>query len=191
LFDEALTLQGAVLALEVAQLPEAGWQASELDEGATQPQARGGCGLRLQPGPQLMSLKQAVEALAALQWWHGSKGPVNAVVGRRARINRSGAPKHIGAMVAVKDRTNALKNPFAHLHEADWTLEKALESPMLWDPIRFVETCPSSDGAMALVLMSEERADRRPGPKAWVHATSMRSEPTSVRGSRAGESAGG
>jgi acetyl-CoA C-acetyltransferase len=100
----------------------------------------------------------------------------------RSYIRRSGAPGHIGAMVAVKDRTNALKNPCAHLHEPDWTLERALESPMLWDPVRFVETCPSSDGAMALVLASEDVADSLPGPKAWVHATSMRSEPTMFAG---------
>ena len=87
----------------------------------------------------------------------------------RTYIDRTKAPGHIGVAVAVKDRTNALDNPYAHLHEAGWTIDKALESPMLWDPIRFVETCPSSDGAMALVLMSEGRADAMPGPKAWVH----------------------
>jgi acetyl-CoA C-acetyltransferase len=77
----------------------------------------------------------------------------------RSYMARYDAPAHIGAMVAVKDRTNALKNPFAHLHEAGWTLEKALESPMLWDPVRFVETCPSSDGAFAMVLADEATAD--------------------------------
>ncbi len=100
----------------------------------------------------------------------------------RSYIRRSGAPSHIGAMVAVKDRTNALKNPYAHLHEDHWTLEKAMESPMLWDPIRFVETCPSSDGAIALVLASEDVADKMPGKKAWVHSTAMRSEPTMFAG---------
>ena len=100
----------------------------------------------------------------------------------RSYIRRSGAPSYIGAMVAVKDRTNALKNPYAHLHEEGWTLEKALESPMLWDPIRFVETCPSSDGAFAMVLSNEERADRVEGPKAWVHSVAMRSEPTMFAG---------
>jgi acetyl-CoA C-acetyltransferase len=53
---------------------------------------------------------------------------------------------------------------------------------MLWDPIRFVETCPSSDGAIALVLASEAVADAHQGPAAWVQATSMRSEPTMFPG---------
>ncbi|MDX2381457.1 MAG: thiolase domain-containing protein [Acidimicrobiia bacterium] len=100
----------------------------------------------------------------------------------RRYIGRSGAPAHIGAMVAVKDRTNALDNPYAHLHEPGLTVESALESPMLWDPIRFVETCPSSDGAIALVLANEKRADELPGPTAWVHGTAMRSEPTLMAG---------
>ena len=100
----------------------------------------------------------------------------------RTYISRYSVPGHIGAMVAVKDRTNALKNPYAHLHEEGLTLEKAMESPMLWDPIRFVETCPSSDGAMALVLCDEATADAHDGPVAWVQATAMRSEPTMFAG---------
>src|SRR6185369_641026 len=51
----------------------------------------------------------------------------------RAYIRRSGAPNHIGAMVAVKDRLNGAKNPLAHLHQPDITVEKVMESPMLWD----------------------------------------------------------
>src|SRR3546814_16606324 len=49
---------------------------------------------------------------------------------------------------------------------------------MLWDPIRYAETCPSSDGACAMVLASEAVADRAEKPPAWVRGTAMRSEPT-------------
>src|SRR5215213_10417513 len=100
----------------------------------------------------------------------------------RAYMRRSGAPDHIGIVVAVKDRLNALKNPYAHLHDADTTFEKVAESMMLWDPIRYLETCPSSDGACALVLASESAAAGSPGPPAWVHGTAMRSEPTMFAG---------
>jgi len=104
----------------------------------------------------------------------------------RNYIARYSVPGYIGAMVAVKDRRNALKNPYAHLHEEGLTLEKAMESPMLWDPIRFVETCPSSDGAMALVLADESAADQHVAATgtqvAWIHATAMRSEPTMFAG---------
>jgi acetyl-CoA C-acetyltransferase len=100
----------------------------------------------------------------------------------RAYIRRSGAPEDTGIRVALKDRTNALKNPYAHLHIPDVDFEMIANSPMLWDPIRYLETCPSSDGACALVLASEEAAKRSPRPPAWIHATEMRSEPTMFSG---------
>ena len=94
----------------------------------------------------------------------------------RAYIQQSGAPEYIGWMVAVKDRRNAAKNPFAHLKMPDITLEKVKESPMLWDPIRFHESCPSSDGACAAIVTNEAGAKRAPRPPAWIHALSVRSE---------------
>src|ERR1700760_1775322 len=103
----------------------------------------------------------------------------------RAYIRRSGAPTNIGAMVAVKDRLNGSKNPLAHLHQPDITLEKVMESPMLWDPIRYDETCPSSDGACAVVIGDEEIGDARLSeghPVAWIHATALRTEPLQFSG---------
>jgi acetyl-CoA C-acetyltransferase len=103
----------------------------------------------------------------------------------RAYIRRSGAPLNIGAIVAVKDRRNGAKNPLAHLHQPDITVEKVMESPMLWDPIRYDETCPSSDGAAAMVIGDEAAADARVAdghPVAWIHATSLRTEPLAYAG---------
>ncbi|GAA2830540.1 thiolase domain-containing protein [Crossiella cryophila] len=100
----------------------------------------------------------------------------------RAYIRRAGAPEHIGALVAVKDRRNGARNPHAHLRQPDITLESVQASPMLWDPIRYDETCPSSDGAAAIVLGDETAARAAPGNVAWVHATAMRTEPTSFAG---------
>ena len=94
----------------------------------------------------------------------------------RAYIQESGAPEYVGWMVAVKDRRNAAKNQYAHLKMPDITLETVKESPMLWDPIRFHESCPSSDGACAVVLTNEAVASRAPRPVAWIHALSVRSE---------------
>jgi acetyl-CoA C-acetyltransferase len=98
----------------------------------------------------------------------------------RAYIRRAGAPRHVGAQVAAKDRRNGALNPYAHLQQADITVESVSSSMMLWDPIRYDETCPSSDGACAMVLGDEDSATGRPA--AWVHATSMRTEPTSFAG---------
>lgn len=103
----------------------------------------------------------------------------------RAYINHSGAPDHIGMLVALKDRQNALKNPYAHLHEHDITLESVRDSMMLWDPIRYSETCPSSDGACAMVLTNEAGGDAAAAEgrtPAWVLGTAFRSEPTMFAG---------
>jgi acetyl-CoA C-acetyltransferase len=100
----------------------------------------------------------------------------------RSYIRRSGAPEHIGALVAVKDRLNGTLNPYAHLHQPDITLESVQASTMLWDPIRYDETCPSSDGACAVVIGNEEAARAADGDVAWIHATSMRTEPTTFAG---------
>lgn len=94
----------------------------------------------------------------------------------RAYIRRSDAHPDTGCMVAVKDREHGLLNPYAHLH-LKMTLEQVKAAPVLWDPIRYSETCPSSDGAVAMVLASEKAASSVSNP-AWVHGTSVRTEST-------------
>ena len=104
----------------------------------------------------------------------------------RSYIRRSSAPDHIGMLVALKDRQNALKNPYAHLHEHDISFDTIKESTMLWDPIRYLETCPSSDGACAIVLGSEEvgegrRRSRRRGSRPTPCAPSRARSPGATR----------
>jgi len=100
----------------------------------------------------------------------------------RAYIRRSGAPEDIGWMVAVKDRLNGAKNPVSHLKLADITIDKVKESPMMWDPLHFLESCPSSDGACAIIFTDEEGGKKASKPPAWVLGTSMRSEPSTFAG---------
>jgi acetyl-CoA C-acetyltransferase len=99
----------------------------------------------------------------------------------RAYISRSGCPPHIGALTAVNARANAALNQYAHLREPI-TVEDVLNSPMLWDPIRFGETCPSSDGAIALVLASETAAKKGPRPPAWIRSGASYAEAMWVPG---------
>ena len=103
----------------------------------------------------------------------------------RSYINRSGAPLDVGPMVAVKDRLNALKNPYAHLKLENISLETVKASPMMWDPVRYLESCPSSDGACAVVFTDEaggKAAAAAGRPPAWVLASAVRSEPASFPG---------
>ena len=114
--------------------------------------------------------------------WPGPGGYFAPII--RAYMRRSGAPDHIGILVAVKDRLQALKNPYAHLHIEDISFEMVRDSIMLWDPVRYLETCPSSDGAAAMVLAAERVADSASSahPPAWIHGMAMRSEPTMFAG---------
>lgn len=95
----------------------------------------------------------------------------------REYMRRSGAPEDIGCKVAYKDRKHALRNPHAHLQDEP-DLQEYMASPMLWDPIRFSEVCPSSDGAVAMIIADEASAEAAQKPPAWIAGTSMRSEPT-------------
>ncbi len=94
----------------------------------------------------------------------------------REYIRRSGAPEHIGWQVAVNHRLNATRNPYAHIQRPDITVEEVRDSRMLWDPIRYLESCPSSDGSCAVVIAGEAHAARSPRPPAWIHGMAWRTE---------------
>ncbi|MGI9293184.1 MAG: thiolase domain-containing protein [Pseudomonadales bacterium] len=100
----------------------------------------------------------------------------------REYIRRSKAAEYVGRMVAVKDRQNASRNPLAHLQMPDIDMKTVEESPMLWEPLRFLESCPSSDGACAMVISNEKLANKSPNKPVWIRGTAMRSEPTMYAG---------
>jgi acetyl-CoA C-acetyltransferase len=99
----------------------------------------------------------------------------------RAYIKRTGCPPHIGPVTAVNARDNATRNEYAHLREPV-TLEDVMNSPVLWDPIRYLETCPSSDGAVALVVAGEDAARKGPRPPAWIKGAASYAEAMWVPG---------
>lgn len=75
------------------------------------------------------------------------------------------------AMVAVKNRENAIRNPYAHLQKPI-TFEEAMKSPVLSWPLKLSDCCPSSDGACAVIIASEERAKKMSGQHAWINGVS-------------------
>ena len=97
----------------------------------------------------------------------------------RAYMYRSGAPRHIGHLVAVKDRLAALRNPKAHLHLPDIDLKTVEESFLLVGSAALPRRLPvvrrrDGDGAWAA-----RRSPTRPrATVAWIHGMAMRSEPT-------------
>lgn len=88
-------------------------------------------------------------------------------------LKRSGATQEDAARVAVRDRTHALNNPYAHLRKPI-TVQDVMQSPMLAYPIKLLDVCPRSDGACAVVFAAEEAAQKIARKPAWIAAASVR-----------------
>jgi acetyl-CoA C-acetyltransferase len=93
-----------------------------------------------------------------------------------AYMNRYGITERDAARVTVRDRGNAVNNPYAHLREAV-TIDEVMASPMLTEPIKLMDICPRSDGAACVIFSSEDLAEKAP-KAAWIHAVSVRHDTT-------------
>ncbi len=71
-----------------------------------------------------------------------------------------GIDKRDVARVAVKNKRNAADHPAALLGRADLTVEDVLASEVLAWPVQRLDVSPVSDGAVAIVMASEEAARR-------------------------------
>jgi acetyl-CoA acetyltransferase len=79
-------------------------------------------------------------------------------------IHRYGWGPEVLGRVAVTQRAHARRNPAALMHKP-MTLEDYLKARMVADPLRLFDCCLETDGALAVVLTSVERAadlDTRP-----------------------------
>ncbi len=89
-----------------------------------------------------------------------------ATVAMQARryLHEYGATSADFGTVAVAGRRHAATNPKAWFHGKPITLEDHQASRMIADPLRLLDCCQESDGAVALVVTSTERArDLRAG----------------------------
>ena len=91
-------------------------------------------------------------------------------------IHESGATPEQAAKVAVKARRNACNNEYAHLQMPDITVEEVMASQILAHPIRKLDMCPQSDGAVALVISEESRAKKLARQPAWIKAVATAHE---------------
>ena len=90
---------------------------------------------------------------------HGLSTPA-ATVAMQARryMHEYGATSADFGRVAVADRRHASTNPAAFFHGKPITLEDHQASRMIADPLRLLDCCQESDGAVAVVITSAERA---------------------------------
>jgi acetyl-CoA C-acetyltransferase len=76
------------------------------------------------------------------------------------------------AMVAVKNHHHAVNNPKAQLR-FDITVEQALNAPMVVEPFGLFDCTPQSDGAAALLLVSEDVVDKYTDKPVWVRGVGL------------------
>lgn len=87
----------------------------------------------------------------------------------RARMDILGHTEEAAAMVAVKNRRNAIQNPYAHVKK-EVTVDDVLKSkPLAW-PIKLLDVPPISDGAAAVVLAAEPLVAKSSDRPAWIRA---------------------
>ncbi len=67
--------------------------------------------------------------------------------------------EHIDRVAAMM-RSNAAKNPYAHLQQPGCTEADIAKTPIISYPLRYGHTCPTSCGAIAMILVSEEKAKK-------------------------------
>jgi acetyl-CoA C-acetyltransferase len=79
-----------------------------------------------------------------------------------------GLDKRDIASVAVKNKRNAADHPAALLGQADITVEDVLASETLAWPVQRLDVSPISDGAVALVVASEEAAKQISADPVWI-----------------------
>ncbi len=76
----------------------------------------------------------------------------------RRYMHLSGATSEDFGRVTVADRHHAANNPHAFFYEKPITLEDHQESRFIVEPLRLLDCCQESDGAVAVVVTSMERA---------------------------------
>lgn len=100
----------------------------------------------------------------------GLVAPASFALRARRHMKEYGTTLEQMAMVAVKNRAHAARNPMA-LFTEPITVEEVLAAPMIVDPLTRLQCCPIADGAAALVVCSQAMARRLDRPMVKVEAS--------------------
>ncbi|OJJ53070.1 hypothetical protein ASPSYDRAFT_36631 [Aspergillus sydowii CBS 593.65] len=80
--------------------------------------------------------------------------------GREYSEKYGAKPEHF-AEIARVNHEHSKRNPYSQFQD-EYTLEQVLKSPMIHEPLTKLQCCPTSDGAAAAVVVSQEFLDARP-----------------------------
>ncbi|MGZ4476682.1 MAG: lipid-transfer protein [Nocardioides sp.] len=103
---------------------------------------------------------------------HGTPAATVAMQARRY-MHEYGATSEDFGRVAVADRRHAASNPAAFFYGRPITLAEHQASRMITDPLHLLDCCQESDGAVALVITSAERARDLAQPPAMIAAAAQ------------------
>jgi len=130
--------------------------------------ASGACDLVLVSGAEKMThittpgaVTSAVASMThhSAERIHGASLPSFAGMMARSYMEKYNVPKEWITSIAVKNHKNGLNNPYAHFQK-EITLEKAMSSPIIADPLQLYDICPISDGGAALVMCNADIAKK-------------------------------
>ena len=109
---------------------------------------------------------------------HGLSTPAAqvAMIARRY-MHRSGAGSRDFGAVSVADRRHAAKNPKAYFYEKPITIEDHQNSRWIAEPLRLLDCCQETDGAVAIVVTSPARARDLKHRPAVIEAAAQGSSP--------------
>ncbi len=96
----------------------------------------------------------------------------------KAHMQKYGTTEEQMAMVSVKNRNNAIKNPSA-LFRKPVTLEDVLSSRKIADPIKLLDCCSTCNGSSALLLLSENKAKKLCENPVWIKGVGQRTNSAS------------
>ncbi len=114
----------------------------------------------------------------AFSYPHGLSTPAAQVAMIAQRyIHQSGATSRDFGVISVADRKHAAKNPKAYFYEKPITIEDHQNSRWIAEPLRLLDCCQETDGAVAIVVTSVERARDLKQRPAVIEAASQGSSP--------------
>ena len=133
-------------------------------------------------GAEKMTDLKGTDAIATLmgagdQEWESAIGLTFAglyALMARDHMQKYGTTREQMAMVSVNNHKNGVLNPLAQF-PAEITVEKVLKSPMISDPLRLLDCYPITDGAAAVILVSERIAKRFENP-IWILGSGQASD---------------
>lgn len=90
-------------------------------------------------------------------------------------MSRYGIEQSDLAQAAVRQRRNALGNPYAHL-KGEITIADVMASPMIAYPLKLYDICPRSSGSAAMIVGDRETIEAHQSQPAWITGISSRSD---------------